>query len=209
MPKAEKEFILNYAMNRWKLNSKNNVGPTSDSIRFCRPTSLEEWRNYYYTNVRNEIHIDKLGEQLYRHIKEELPFSSQTITKTLAMASRRADNKMRGIMGGKAGKFIIDEFLRGAVGNMPACEIADVHVKIWALCENGDIAAAQALLDLVQPLLNFESVYGAYCYKEVLRRRGVIPAAYTRTLDMPRLDDHDIRELDRIMEQITPAFSVT
>lgn len=32
MPKAEKEFILNYATNRWQLNFKKNVGSTSDSI---------------------------------------------------------------------------------------------------------------------------------------------------------------------------------
>lgn len=45
MPKAEKEFILNYAMNRWQLNFKKNVGPTSDSIRICNPSSLEEWKD--------------------------------------------------------------------------------------------------------------------------------------------------------------------
>lgn len=30
---AKREFVLNYAMNRWQLNFKRNVGPTSDSIR--------------------------------------------------------------------------------------------------------------------------------------------------------------------------------
>lgn len=73
MPKAEKEFILNYAMNRWQLNFKRNVGPTSDSIRACKPKSIHEWENYYYTNVRSKEHIDTLGEQLYDHIKNDLP----------------------------------------------------------------------------------------------------------------------------------------
>lgn len=48
MPKAEKEFVLNYATNRWQLNFKKNVGPTSDSIRLCQPSNLNDWETYYY-----------------------------------------------------------------------------------------------------------------------------------------------------------------
>ena len=73
MPKAEKEFVLNYAMNRWQLNFKKNVGPTSDSVRLCAPASLEEWRDYYYANVRPAAHIDALGRALYGHIQNDLP----------------------------------------------------------------------------------------------------------------------------------------
>ena len=73
MPKAEKKFVLNYTMNRWKLNQKVNVGPTSDSIRLCRPSSLGEWEAYYYSNVRSPEHIDSLGQSLYRHIINDLP----------------------------------------------------------------------------------------------------------------------------------------
>lgn len=73
MPKAEKEFILNYAMNRWQLNFKKNVGPTSESIRICNPSSLEEWKEYYYSNVRSFEHIVSLGKSLYKHIKGDLP----------------------------------------------------------------------------------------------------------------------------------------
>jgi hypothetical protein len=77
MPKADKEFILNYAMNRWQLNFKKNVGPTSDSIRTCKPKSVEEWSKYYYSNVRNYEHIDSLGEKLYKNIVEFLPFEER------------------------------------------------------------------------------------------------------------------------------------
>lgn len=72
-PRAEKEFVLNYAMNRWQLNFKRNVGPTSDSIRECRPNSIDEWRDYYYANVRTKHHIDSLGRKLYVRITEDLP----------------------------------------------------------------------------------------------------------------------------------------
>jgi hypothetical protein len=73
VPKATKEFVLNYAMNRWQLNFKKNVGPTSDSIRECNPSSFEEWKNYYYNHVRSSEHIDKLGHLLYSHISNDLP----------------------------------------------------------------------------------------------------------------------------------------
>lgn len=73
MPKANKEFILNYTANRWKLNSKRNVGPTSDSIRRCNPANLEEWKQYYYLEVRSPQQIDVLGHALAQHIKEDLP----------------------------------------------------------------------------------------------------------------------------------------
>ena len=73
MPIAEKEFVLNYAMNRWQLNFKRNVGPTSESIRNCSPNSLEEWEDYYYSNVRTREHIDSLGEKLYYRVSETLP----------------------------------------------------------------------------------------------------------------------------------------
>lgn len=73
MPTANKEFVLNYAMNRWQLNFKRNVGPTSDSIRLCNPSSYEDWSNYYYANVRSSAHLDSLGEKLFRLINSELP----------------------------------------------------------------------------------------------------------------------------------------
>ncbi len=73
MSKATKEFILNYTMNRWKLNSKKNVGPTSDSIRICKPEAYDDWKSYYYNNVRSRDQIDSLGELLYQHIKNDLP----------------------------------------------------------------------------------------------------------------------------------------
>lgn len=65
-----KEWVLNSAMNRFQLNFKRNVGPTSESIRKCAPKSLEEWRDYYYAQVRTEEHIIELGKRLYIKITE-------------------------------------------------------------------------------------------------------------------------------------------
>jgi len=65
-----KEWILNSAMNRFQLNFKRNVGATSESIRKCSPKTLEEWREYYFKNVKTKEHIEELGRKLYVKITE-------------------------------------------------------------------------------------------------------------------------------------------
>ena len=46
-----KEWILNSVMNRFQLNFKRNVGPTSESIRECAPKTIDEWQKFYYSKV--------------------------------------------------------------------------------------------------------------------------------------------------------------
>ncbi len=75
-----KEWILNSATNRFQLNFKRNVGATSEAIRECQPKSLEEWRNYYFENVRAEAHINELGKKLYVKITEVLTAEIEEIT---------------------------------------------------------------------------------------------------------------------------------
>ncbi|MBA7546853.1 hypothetical protein ES705_39254 [subsurface metagenome] len=58
-----KEWILNSAMNRFQLNFKRNVGPISESIRKCEPKTLEEWQEYYFSNVRSREHIIDFGRK--------------------------------------------------------------------------------------------------------------------------------------------------
>jgi len=75
-----KEWILNSAMNRFQLNFKRNVGPTSESIRKCSPKNLEEWREYYFANVRSKDHIADLGKKLYVKITEVIQSEVLDIT---------------------------------------------------------------------------------------------------------------------------------
>lgn len=65
-----KEWILNSAMNRFQLNFKKSVEPTSESIRKCSPKTLEEWREYYFSNVKSKKHIEDLGKKSYVKITE-------------------------------------------------------------------------------------------------------------------------------------------
>lgn len=75
-----KEWILNSAMNRFQLNFKRNVGPTSESIRKCSPKSLDEWRKYYFANVKTREHIEDLGKKLYVKITEVIASEVEDVT---------------------------------------------------------------------------------------------------------------------------------
>lgn len=75
-----KEWILNSAMNRFQLNFKRNVGPTSESIRQCEPRTVDEWRDYYFKNVRPKEHIEELGRKLYVKITEVIHAEVEEIT---------------------------------------------------------------------------------------------------------------------------------
>lgn len=75
-----KEWILNSATNRFQLNFKRNVGPTSESIRKCSPKSLKEWEDYYFSNVRTKEHLKDLGRRLFVKITEVLTAEISEIT---------------------------------------------------------------------------------------------------------------------------------
>lgn len=75
-----KEWILNSAVNRFQLNFKRNVGPTSESIRNCHPKNLDEWREYYFSQVRSEEHIIELGKKLFIKITEIIQLEVSDLT---------------------------------------------------------------------------------------------------------------------------------
>lgn len=75
-----KEWILNSAMNRFQLNFKRNVGAVSEEIRKCTPKTLEDWKQYYFSNVRPKEHIEELGRRLYIKITEVIPAEVEEVT---------------------------------------------------------------------------------------------------------------------------------
>lgn len=75
-----KEWILNSVMNRFQLNFKRNVWPTSESIRKCSPKTLEERRDYYFKNIKSEEDIKELGKKLYTKITENIRAEIDDIT---------------------------------------------------------------------------------------------------------------------------------
>lgn len=75
-----KEWILNSATNRFQLNFKRNVGAVSEAIRKCAPRTLEEWRDYYFNNVKPKEHIEELGRKLYVKITEVIAAEVEEVT---------------------------------------------------------------------------------------------------------------------------------
>jgi 4-hydroxy-tetrahydrodipicolinate synthase len=138
-----------------------------------------------------------------RYIKEESLNTGYKIVKTLELAG----DACWGIMGGKAGRYLLDEYRRGACGTMPACESTDVHARLWDALDAGEEAQARHLFKELLPLLNYEAAFGTAVYKEVLYRRRIITSP-TKRLPGPTLDAYDHQELDRILAELAPQFSV-
>ena len=136
------------------------------------------------------------------YVKEETLPAGHVITDVLQSAGTR----LRGVMGGMAGRFLLDEYRRGVCGTMPACEVTDVHVALWNALEAGDEGQARSIYNRLLPLLNLEWLYGASVYKEVLRRRGVIPNAGLRGPGLHTLDAFDHQELDTILTDVSELF---
>ena len=132
------------------------------------------------------------------YIKEEAMPSGARITQTLAHAPKT----LRGVFGGAGGRYITDELARGAVGTMPACELAEVHVALLAAHRAGDRAGVRRLFNRMLPLLNFQAVFRMAMTKETLRRRGIIAHAGKRAAG-PELDAGDQRELSELLAEVS------
>lgn len=95
---ANKEWVLNIAFNRWQLNRPRYVGKLSEAIRACAPKTLEEWKAYYFAQVKPEggllgetmeQHLVELGRRLYVKISEQLHAEVRSITEEDCIQSCR------------------------------------------------------------------------------------------------------------------------
>jgi 4-hydroxy-tetrahydrodipicolinate synthase len=132
-----------------------------------------------------------------RYVKEENVPCGQRISGLLEDPPAH----LLGVMGGAGGRFVLDEYARGACGSMPACEIIEAHVGIWDAVQAGDPLKARALFTRILPLLNMGGVFRQSVVKYVLKRRGLIESHLFRD-DNPSLDPFDIRELDAILADL-------
>lgn len=118
-----------------------------------------------------------------------------------------AGPSLRGIMGGIAGRYLFDEYRRGACGTMPACEMTDVHAQVWNALDSGDESTARALFNRLLPVLSFEGRAGGVP-KAILKRRGVIATDYMRQFDGNPLDRYDRLEIDRLLDDLQDLFTL-
>ena len=136
-----------------------------------------------------------------RYVKEETLPCGQNVTRILEGAKEHVD----AVFGGAGARYIIDELARGAAGTMPAIEIADIHARLWAAWQRGDVAEARRLYNVSLPLLAFQMVFRVRATKEVLRRRGLLTETKARAAG-PVLDPHDQRELAALLADMKSLF---
>jgi 4-hydroxy-tetrahydrodipicolinate synthase len=133
-----------------------------------------------------------------RYVKQEGPSAGHVATALLELES----NSVEGVMGGAGCKYLIADYSRGMCGNMPASRYGDVHSRIWNLLEAGDEHIAREIHTRMAPLNNFESLFGARAFKEVLYRRGIITPTTTRSPGKKHLNEYDLSELDILLTSI-------
>ena len=142
-----------------------------------------------------------------RFVKEESGYPAQTVGEII----RLCGDKVEGVMGGRAGKTLLEEVRHGVSGTMPACEIADVHVALWNAIESKDDKRVRLIFQRLLPLLDMEGNYGMPLMKEVLKMRGVIGSAAVRQSGFRALDDAARAEAAAIMDDLAdlmlPAYT--
>ncbi len=107
------------------------------------------------------------------------------------------------VLGGQNAQFVLEEYARGAVGTMPACEFPDLLRPVLDQWATGARPAARAGFNRLLPLVRFGLQPGIAwsIHKHVLVRRGVIssPAVRPPALDA---DPETLAALDDILADL-------
>ncbi|MEV1329437.1 dihydrodipicolinate synthase family protein [Micromonospora costi] len=112
--------------------------------------------------------------------------SPPTAPKVAAVVAARADDRFA-VLGGQNAQFCLEEYARGAIGTMPACEFPDLLGPVLADWQAGRHADARAAFARLLPLILFGLQQGIAwaVHKEVLVRRGLIADATVRSPARP------------------------
>jgi 4-hydroxy-tetrahydrodipicolinate synthase len=137
------------------------------------------------------------------YVKEETLPSGGPISAILAGAPPH----LRGVLGGGGARYIVEEYLRGACGAMPAVELTDVHVALDRAFRAGELETARDLYMRSLPLLLVQANFRMRFTKHVLTRRGVLQSDVVRAR-LPVLDRHDVEEIDAWLARLDDMLTV-
>jgi 4-hydroxy-tetrahydrodipicolinate synthase len=126
--------------------------------------------------------------------------------KKLTQIRKACDGSARryvSILVGNGGLYVPQELARGADGIMTGFAYPDMLVSVYELFAAGRGDEAEDLFDVYLPLVRHEQQpgFGLAVRKEILRRRGAIRSAAVRAPG-PKLDAHDMAELDRLLARL-------
>lgn len=139
-----------------------------------------------------------------RYVKEEGDPPGLRISALLKSRARH----LSGVFGGMAGTYLITELERGACGNMPAAAFADVQVRIYEAFRSGDKESARSMQRQLLPLIVIFNQYITPVAKLILQRRGVFKTATSRDPAYHMPDEVDQREIERLLEELSPLYVV-
>jgi 4-hydroxy-tetrahydrodipicolinate synthase len=107
-----------------------------------------------------------------------------------------------GVFGGLGGAFALAELRHGACGTMTGFAFPEILAAVRRALEGGDERRAAGIFDRYLPLIAFEGQpgIGLAVRKELLRRRGVIASATTRT--GAEVDPITAKELDDVLDRV-------
>ncbi|SDU57329.1 dihydrodipicolinate synthase family protein [Jiangella alkaliphila] len=130
-------------------------------------------------------------------VKVEAP---PTVPKVGAVADAIGDEDEFAVLGGQNAQFVLDEYARGSIGTMPACEFPDLLAPVLAAWNAGDRAGARAAFTRLLPLIvhGLQQGIAWAVHKEVLVRRGIIEHTTVR-LPAKTLDAGGRSLLDEIL----------
>ena len=114
--------------------------------------------------------------------------SPPTVPKVGAVADAvAAEDDGFAVLGGQNAQFVLDEYARGSVGTMPACEFPDLLAPVLASWNAGRTAEARAAFTPLLPLIlhGLQQGIAWAVHKEVLVRRGIIDHATVRSPAKP------------------------
>ncbi len=134
-----------------------------------------------------------------RYVKEENEPSAHNISTMLAQLGEEC----WGVFGGAWCRWMMSEMARGAHGFMPSVEIVDGHVQVWNLYQAGEPEKARAVYNRLLPFINLGFCLGLRLIKEALVLRGILATAEMRRPGMTRLDAHDRRELEIVLDDLS------
>lgn len=152
------------------------------------------------------IQLAKENEKVL-YVKEESSFEMSYVS-ALADAGKTLPKEVfGGVMSGNSGLTMIDNYLRGACGCMPANHMSDVFVTIWDLLEEGKIEEATAIYEDICPLLIYEGMYWGPNFFYIMYKRGIFKTMASRSRSVPYTKAH-YEEVDRLLKPAEQYFRV-
>ena len=147
--------------------------------------------------------------RLVRHFDQLVMFKHEDCPGLSKLSQIRSaaetDDTLRrvSILVGNGGLYLPEELSRGADGAMTGFSFPEMVVEVVKLFSAGSVEVAKDIFDAYMPLVRYEQQpgFGLAVRKEILRRRGAIKNAETRTPG-PSLTNIDHEELSALLSRL-------